>query len=224
MQTPALNTFRPQPIQLLPDVGWVTKDGRSIPFTIEQVVTNAVGPKNTPFQLAPVRRALCLQLRAAMAGEDEIPDYHWDNGPFAPFSSGIRTLLKHPFWEQTKIVAAPFPLAIQRERVAGALDFITELPRGKLAIGAIFCTDPDARYTCAAAATLGAGVAALVDHHHRLPDHCIALWVQPANTTITYHHPDTCLGQWVDAWDAARWQADIWDAHKAAATPVPPQP
>jgi hypothetical protein len=223
MQSP-LNTFKPQPIRLVPDVGWVREDGTAIPFTIEQVVGNFAGPKCTPFQLPLIRRALCLQLRAAMAGEDEIPDYHWSQGAYEPFSSGIRSLLKHPFWEQTRIVAAPFPLAIQRFKVAGALDFITELPRGKLAIGAVFCTDPDPRYSCAAAATLGAGVAALVDHHHRLPDHCIAIWAQPAQTTITYHHPDICLGQWVDAWDAARWQSDIWDAHKAASADLALQP
>lgn len=223
MQEP-LNSYNPQPIRHLPDVGWVTEDGTSIPFTIEQVVTNFTGPKNAPFQIAPVRRALCLQLRAAMAGDDEIPDYHWGEGKYAPYADGIRNLLAHPFWEQTRLMAAPFSLAIQRNRVAGSLDFITELPRGKLAIGAVFCTDPDPRYSCAAYATLGAGVAAMVDHHHRLPDHCIAVWVQPSITQITYHHPDVCLGQWVDAWDAARWQVDIWDAHKANSLTPAPQP
>jgi hypothetical protein len=185
-------------------------DPQPYTFTFADVVNEAFPRTPLPRRIPEVRNALALHLRytsdPAFAGR----------GPWAPtaqryrpFRSIITPLLEHPLWQTATVLAAPFILHLERPRCAGSVDAILELADRTIAIAALYCARPEERYLEPVRAELGGFIASICDQRLLTPSHAIAIWAAADTTTIDYHHPDRCLGLWVDAAAAAKNRAMI---------------
>lgn len=195
----------PQPIHFKDGHYFLEGDPNPIADTFEQI-TNTIShfrhclPRRSP----EVRRALSLTLRYA-----NIPDLI-GRGPwrpsdprYTPFRSTIAPLLAHNLWHSSKVLSAPFLAFIPRRRIAGIIDAILELQDGTKAIAILQCSRREERLLPAVRTELGGAVAAICDHRSIFPSHAITIWAAAGVTEIEYHHPDICLGLWIDALDLA---------------------
>lgn len=206
---PPTRWLQPQPVRL--------QDGRyclpgnplplqSITEIVDQTHTPALLPKRTP----EIRRALAWTLRFAFH-----PDYQ-GRGPWVPdhpryrlFRSIIAPLLMHPLWQSVEVIAAPYVLHIPGRAVAGTADVIYRQQNGELAIAALHCARPDPTIEALVLAELGGLIAAACDLRLFVPSHAVAIYAAPGETLIQSHHPDTCLGLWVDAMDRLSFQRRV---------------
>lgn len=196
------------PLPVRHDAGryFLHSDPGPIEDTFESI-TNAVHhPRHRlPRRIPEVRRALSLTLRyvynPALQGKGP-----WaPSRPYIPFRSTIGPLLAQPLWQTATVIAAPFLTYIPRQRVAGPIDVILQLPDGSVAIAILQCSRREEHLVSAARTELGGAIAAINDHRTAFPAHAISVWAAADNTEIEYHHPDRCLGLWVDAIDHARY-------------------
>lgn len=199
----------PQPLRSTKEGYILEGDPEPITSSFADVI-NAFHRPRLPRKIYEVRNALALTLRYA-----HHPDFI-GQGPwvpaaerYRPFRSTIAPLLAHPLWQSTVVIAAPFLLHLKRPRVAGSLDVILQLADKSLAVVTVVCQRQEERYQAVVRAELGGFIAAISDQRVILPSHAISVWAAPGETTIEYHHPDVCLGLWVDAADVARSLAKI---------------
>lgn len=199
----------PQPIHFKTGHYLLEGDDEPIQETFEQIA-NAVHPPRhrLPRRSLEVRRALSLTLRYAHHPE-LIGRGPWlPNDPrYLPFRSTIAPLLSHNLWQSAQVLAAPYLAFIPRHRIAGAIDVVLQLPDGSTAIAILQCSRRNEAVLPAVRIELGGALAAICDHRSLFPSHAITIWAAAGNTELEYHHPDRCLGLWVDALDHIRFTA-----------------
>lgn len=178
---------------------YILNDGTICPFTFEQI-TNAIHRPRLPRRVPEVRRALALTLRSAHhPGYQDKEPWVAAEPRYQPFRSTIQPLLAHPHWSTARLLAAPFLTYIPRSLIAGPIDVILQLPDGSIAIAILQTARRHESLLYAVRTELGGALAAVIDHRTIAPDHALTIWAAPGSTEIEYHHPDMCLGTWVDA-------------------------
>lgn len=191
--------------------------GQDKPLTTFEDVVNAQQRygRRMPRRVNEIRRALANTLRfahnPALQGQ----------GPWVPndpayrvYRSSITPLLNHQLWQGVNVIAAPYLLYLPRRPIAGAVDVIYQLPDGSIAIGVVHCDRPESPSLEAMLTELGGFIAAICDHQLFWLSHAVVIYAAPDHTHFEYHHPDVCLGHWVDALDRG---ATLRRMHQAAA-------
>ena len=171
--------------------------------TFEEVVNQVQRPgRRIPRRISEIRRALANTLRYAHNPALQ------DKGPWVPhdpayriYRSILTPLLTHQTWQTANVIAAPFVLNLPSRPIAGAMDVIYQLQDGSIAIAVVHCERHQEQTERAILTELGGFVAAVCDHLLFMPSHAVAIHAAPDLTTFHYHHPDACLGLWVDAVD-----------------------
>lgn len=178
--------------------------GQEEPLTTFEAVVNAQAPRGRriPRRVNEIRRALVHTLRYA-----HHPDLR-DQGPWVPddpvyriYRSSLAPLLNHQVWSAVNVMAAPYLLHLPARPIAGAVDVVYQLQDGTVAIGVVHCDRPESPSLEAMLAELGGFIAAICDHRLFWPSHAVLIYAAPDRTHFEYHHPDVCLGRWVDAID-----------------------
>jgi len=178
---------------------FILNDGTICPSTFEQI-TNAIHRPRLPRRIPEVRRALALTLRSAHhPGWQDKGPWMPDEPRYQPFRSTIQPLLAHPIWNTAQILAAPFLTYTPHSLIAGPIDAILQLPDGTMAIAMLQTARRQKALLYAVRTELGGALAAVIDHRTIAPAHALTIWAAPGSTEIEYHHPDSCLGLWVDA-------------------------
>lgn len=201
-----LSWLEPLPIRHEAGRYFLHDDPTPIEDTFE-TITNAVHhPRHRlPRRIPEVRRALSLTLRYAYnpALQGKGPWTPASDSRYLPFRTTISPLLSQPLWQTATVIGAPFLTFIPRHRIAGPIDVILQLPDGSIAIAILQCSQRFEHLASAARTELGGAIAAICDHRTVYPAHAISIWAAADSTEIEYHHPDRCLGLWVDALDHA---------------------
>lgn len=191
-----------QPLPVRFNQGHYILPGSTEPLaTFEDVVNHVLPPgQRIPRRIPEIRRALAKTLRFA-----HNPSLR-DQGPWVPkdpayriYRSVLIPLLTHQTWQTANVIAAPFLLNLPSRPIAGAVDVIYQLPDGSIAVAALHCERHQERTEQAILTELGGFIAAICDHLLFTPSHAVAIHAAADLTTFHYHHPDVCLGLWVDA-------------------------
>jgi hypothetical protein len=215
---PLLGWLDPLPIRYSNGL-FVLSNDSTIEETFQQITDEAHHPRNRiPRRSPEVRRALSQTLRYAHnpALQGRGPWLPADPR-YTPFRSTIAPLLSQPLWETARVIAAPLLAYIPRARIAGIIDVALQFPDGSTAIAVLQCSRRSEDLVPVARTELGGAIAALSDHRTLIPSHAITIWAAAGNTEIEYHHPDRCLGLWVDALDRARFARRL----RAPRSPAP---
>ena len=173
-------------------------------ITFEAVVNAQYRPgRRIPRRINEIRRALANTLRhafnpALQAHGPWIPD----DPAYRVYRSYLNPLLGHQAWRSVNVIAAPFLLNLPRRPIAGAVDVIYQLQDSTIAVGVLHCERPESPAQDAILTELGGYIAAVCDQL-LYPSHAVVIYCAPDHTHFEYHHPDVCLGRWVDALDHA---------------------
>jgi hypothetical protein len=202
-----LSWLEPLPIHHEAGRYFLDHDPTPLDDTFETITNSVHHPRHRlPRRIPEVRRALSHTLRYAFnpALQGKGPWTPGTDSRYLPFRSTIGPLLSQPLWQTASVIAAPFLTFIPRQRIAGPIDVILQLPDGSIAIAILQCSQRLEHLASAARTELGGAIAAISDHRTAFPSHAISIWAAADHTEIEYHHPDRCLGLWVDAIDHAR--------------------
>jgi hypothetical protein len=206
-----LDWLNPLPIRHSSGQFLLAHDPTPIQETFQQITDEAHRPHiRIPRRSPEIRRALCLMLRHQHKPNQQ------GRGPwqpldpcYAPFRTIINPLLAQPIWTTARVIAAPFITYIPRARIGGIIDVILQFPDGSTAIAILQNTRRSEDILPVVRSELGGAIAAICDHRTVIPDHAITVWAAADTTEIEYHHPDRCLGLWVDALDRARFARQL---------------
>lgn len=222
-ERPRLRWLDPLPVKRTPDGYQVP--GRSAPITttFEGIVNSLYRPRGRalPRRIPEIRNALAHTLRyahcPALVGQGP---WRPTADRYKPFRSTIAPLLDHPIWQSVNVIAAPDLLYLPARPIAGSVDVILQLADGTIAIAGLYCCRQQPALATAVRTELGGFIAAVCDTRRLVPHHAFAIWAGPDEAIVETHHPDVCLGLWVDAIDqhnfAARLNAPPGDQHSTA--------
>lgn len=136
----------------------------------------------------------------------------------APFTRALPTiepLLRHAFWQQIEVLAAPLPLRHRRLPVGTTADLLVRFRNGSdLGIGMVQTGTPDQLNPQRVAAELGAALALLNDTHSWWPDRAFVLFCSPGKTTVELVDVNLAVSCWIDALDLYRFMAQTFQWEK----------
>lgn len=221
-QRPLLSWLDPLNIQSTPE-GYRVPGVHGEPVTTTfEVIVNSISPRGhgLPRRIPEIRNALAHTLRyahcPALVGQGP---WRPTAARYQPFRTTIGPLLDHPIWQSANVIAAPDLLYLPARPIAGSVDVILQLADGSIAIAGLYCCRHQPALTPAVRTELGGFIAAVCDTRRLVPQHAMAIWAGPDETIVETHHPDICLGLWVDAIDQhnfnARLNAPPGDQHPA---------
>lgn len=161
-----------------------------------------------------VRNQVVSRACSAYANSLHNPDVN-DSGPWTPtvapftsYLSSIEPLLRHPFWAQLEVLAAPLNIRHRRLPVATTADLLVRFRNGgDIGIGICQTARTEELSPERVAAEVGAAVALLGDTYTWWPRRAFVLFCSPTQTTVELVDVDKALGCWVDTLDSYRFMA-----------------
>lgn len=131
--------------------------------------------------------------------------------PFTSYLTSIEPLVRHPFWEQLEVIAAPLDIRHHRLPVATTADLLVRFRNGgDIGIGICQTARSEELNPLRVAAEVGAAVALLGDTYTWWPRRAFVLFCRPGQTTVELVDVDKALACWIDALDSYRFMASAF--------------
>lgn len=128
--------------------------------------------------------------------------------PFTSYLTTIEPLVRHPFWTQLEVLAAPLQIRHRRLPVATTADLMVRFRNGgDIGLGLCQTASSDELSPVRVAAEVGAAVALLGDSYTWFPRRAFVLFCSPTKTTVELVDVDKALGAWIDTLDSFKFLA-----------------